>query len=124
MTDRLSRFTPNASGLDRDAILYAAGRRSARGAWAWKALAGLLAASQMVTLVVLWPRPNPVAAVVPPPPAVAPAPEAPAPPPSPPGDVWTAGSWPDELRERPAQSTVEYVQPDPPLSVRSGLRFD
>ena len=51
VTDRLSRFTPHAPGLDRDAILFAAGRRSARGSWVWKAAAGLLALSQAVTLV-------------------------------------------------------------------------
>src|SRR5579885_1926789 len=91
MTDRLSRFTPNAPGLDRDAILFAAGRRAGRGALVWKAAAALLAVSQAITLVALWPaHPAVVNPVSPPPPASAPAPEPPAPPASPPSDVWTA----------------------------------
>ncbi len=57
--ERLSRFTPDGSGLDRDAILYAAGRASARPNRNWMALAGSLAACQLVTLVILWPRPTP-----------------------------------------------------------------
>src|SRR5262245_13822395 len=103
MTDRLSRFTPTAPGLDRDAILFAAGRRSARGSWLWKALAGLLAATQVLTLLALWPRPQPAGTSVSPPAMVAPAAE-PAPPPPPtssPGDVLTAGSRPDVLQDSP-----------------------
>ena len=126
MTDRLSRFTPSAPGLDRDAILFAAGRRSARGSWLWKALAGLFATTQVVTLLALWPRPQPAGTFVGPPPAVAPAaPAEPPPPPgSPPADVWTAGSRPDVVQSPPTLSTVEYVDPGPPLTVRSGIRFD
>ena len=124
MTDRLSRFTPHAPGLDRDALLFAAGQRTARGSWLWKALAGLLATTQVVTLLALWPRPQPAGTFGGPPPAVAPAPEPSLPPVSPPGDVWTAGSRPDVLQSSPALSTVQYVEPDPPLTVRSGLRFD
>ena len=56
VTDSLARFTPSAPGLDRDAILFAAGRRAARGSWVWKALAVTLAVSQLVTLVALWPK--------------------------------------------------------------------
>ena len=126
MTDRLSRFTPNAPGLDRDAILFAAGRRSARGSWLWKALASLFATTQVVTLLVLWPQPQPAGTFVGPPPAVAPVapPAPPAPAESSGPDVWTAGSRPDVLQSPPALSTVQYVEPDPPLTVRSGLRFD
>jgi|SRR5882724_7940231 len=58
--ESLSRFTPGAGGLDRDAILFAAGRASARPNRKWMALAGSLAASQLVTLALLWPRPTPV----------------------------------------------------------------
>src|SRR5688500_20369614 len=105
MTDRLSRFTPSAPGLDRDALLYAAGHRSARGSWLWKALAGLFATTQVITLLMLWPRPQPAGTFVGPPPAVAPAAE-PAPPASPPADVWTAGSRPDVVQSPPALSTV------------------
>ncbi len=56
--DQLSRFTPDGTGLDRDRLLFAAGQRSARrGRW-WSKLAGLLAVSQVLTLVLLWPRPE------------------------------------------------------------------
>ncbi len=57
--ERLSRFTLDGSGLDRDAILYAAGRASARPNRNWMALAGSLAVCQVVTLAILWPRPVP-----------------------------------------------------------------
>jgi hypothetical protein len=62
----LNRFTPNPGGLDRDALLFAAGRASARTSRVWKVAAGALAVSQLLTLMLLWPRPAP--------PAVAPAP--------------------------------------------------
>jgi hypothetical protein len=55
-TQKLSRFTPDASGLDRAALLFAAGRASARPNRPWIALAGTLAAAQVLTLVLLWPR--------------------------------------------------------------------
>jgi hypothetical protein len=57
--ERLSRFTPDGAGLDRDALLFAAGRASARPGRSWMALAGALAASQVLTLVFLWPRTPP-----------------------------------------------------------------
>ncbi len=68
--ERLSRFTPDAGGLDRDALLFAAGRASARPNRRWITLATLLANTQILSLVLLWPRPMPpegrstVAAVV------------------------------------------------------------
>ena len=56
--NRLSRFTPDAAGLDRAAVLFAAGRASARPSRRWMALAGALAISQLFTLgMFLWPRP-------------------------------------------------------------------
>jgi hypothetical protein len=59
--ERLSRFTPDGSGLDRDAILFAAGRASVRPNRAWILATGALAACQLVTLSLLWPRPmNPL----------------------------------------------------------------
>lgn len=58
LAERLSRFTPDGTGLDRDALLFAAGRASVRPRRAWPALAGALAASQLVTLALLWPRPT------------------------------------------------------------------
>jgi hypothetical protein len=54
--ERLSRFTPDAGGLDRDGLLFAAGRASAGRNRPWMALAGMLAATQLASLVLLWPR--------------------------------------------------------------------
>lgn len=59
LAERLSRFTPDGSGLDRDAVLFAAGRASVRPNRRWKALVAVLAASQILTLVSLWPPPTP-----------------------------------------------------------------
>lgn len=56
LAERLSRFTPEAAGLDRDALLFAAGRASVHPGHRWQALAAVLAASQLLTLVWLWPR--------------------------------------------------------------------
>jgi hypothetical protein len=124
VTDSLARFTPSAPGLDRDAILFAVGRRTARGTWVWKAIAGLLAASQTVTLVILWPTPSPLESPLVPAPAVVTPAEPALPPTSSRSDVWTAGSRPDVLQVEPALAAVQYVPPEPPLTVRSGLRFD
>jgi hypothetical protein len=54
--ERLSRFTPDAGGLDRDALLYAAGRASARPNRAWVVLTAALALTQLLSVVLLWPR--------------------------------------------------------------------
>lgn len=59
LAERLSRFTPDAAGLDRDALLFTAGRASVRPNRRWQALAAALAASQLLTLVCLWPRTPP-----------------------------------------------------------------
>jgi hypothetical protein len=56
LAERLSRFTPDGSSLDRDSLLFAAGRASARPSRGWMTLASMLAASQLLTLVCLWPR--------------------------------------------------------------------
>jgi hypothetical protein len=60
LAEILSRFTPNATDLNRDALLFAAGRASVRPRRGWQALAGVLAASQLLTLLCLWPRTPPV----------------------------------------------------------------
>jgi hypothetical protein len=62
--ERLSRFTPHAGGLDRDSLLYAAGRASARNHRVWIALAAALAVTQPLSLILLWPRAVPLAANV------------------------------------------------------------
>ncbi len=59
LAERLSRFTPNATDLNRDALLFAAGRASMRPSRVWPALAGALAVAQLVTLFCLWPRTSP-----------------------------------------------------------------
>jgi hypothetical protein len=56
LPERLGCFTPDASGLDRDALLFDAGRASVRPNRGWRLLAGALAASQLLTLALLWPR--------------------------------------------------------------------
>jgi len=62
--ERLSRFTPDAGGLDRDSLLYAAGRASARPNRRWIALAAALAVIQPLSLLILWPHPAPPARYV------------------------------------------------------------
>jgi hypothetical protein len=57
--ERLSRFTPDAGKLDRDALLFAAGRGSARPNRRWVALAAMLASTQVLSLAFLWARPAP-----------------------------------------------------------------
>jgi hypothetical protein len=63
LIERLCRLTPDGTGLDRDALLFAAGRASVRPNRRWAALAAALGASQLLTLVLLWPRPLPPAPV-------------------------------------------------------------
>jgi hypothetical protein len=53
--ERLSRFTPDTGRLDRDSLLYEAGRKSARPNRVWTLSTSLLALTQVVSLVVLWP---------------------------------------------------------------------
>jgi hypothetical protein len=72
--ERLSRFTPDSGGLDRDALLYAAGHASARPNRAWIALAAVLALSQALTLALLWLHRSPPAAPSVPPSADSPLP--------------------------------------------------
>jgi hypothetical protein len=57
--ERLSRFTPDSGSLDRDAMLFAAGRASARPNRGWIALASVLASSQALSLALLWPSSTP-----------------------------------------------------------------
>jgi hypothetical protein len=76
--ERLSRFTPDAGRLDRDALLFAAGRGSARPNRLWITLTAVLAGTQALSLALLWPHAAPPAggpvqiATAPPSPAVAP----------------------------------------------------
>lgn len=51
LPELLARFTPKEAGLDRDALLFEAGRASVRPSRTWQALAGFLAATQTATLL-------------------------------------------------------------------------
>jgi hypothetical protein len=126
LTERLSRFTPDGGALDRDAVLFAAGRASARPNRRWVALAGALAASQLLTLVLLWPRPvapgvAPVADSTPPAVAQAP-PDDPAPQPAD-GSLASWVLWQQDAgaqTDLPPLRPVADLRPDaPPL--RAGL---
>lgn len=66
VTRDLKAFTP--VGLDRDAVLFAAGKAAGRrwGGWKWLA-AGLLVSNAITLGVLVWPKP-----AVEPPPVVAP----------------------------------------------------
>lgn len=56
LAEHLSRFTPDVACLNRDALLFAAGRASARPNRRWQALVAALALSQVLTLVILRPQ--------------------------------------------------------------------
>jgi hypothetical protein len=59
LAERLSRLTPDGTGLDRDGLLFSAGRLSARPNRPWQALAAALGVAWALTLFFLWPRPEP-----------------------------------------------------------------
>jgi hypothetical protein len=68
VTDTLKTLTPTSP--DRDVLLFAAGRASAKPSPVWKAACGLLATTQVVTLGLWFARPSgPLAASPLPPPA-------------------------------------------------------
>jgi hypothetical protein len=120
--ERLSRFTPDAGGLDRDALLYAAGRASARPNRAWISLAAALACTQPLFLVLLWLHLVPPAAHVPVDIVSVPAPfaavESPAPDLSESTGLWSARHNLSETEAEhipvPAQA-VTFVESGPPL---------
>jgi hypothetical protein len=124
--ERLSRFTPDAGGLNRDALLFAAGRSSARPNRGWKTLATLLASTQAMSLVLLWPHPTPPATSFAVPVAV--ARESPAI-----VDPRTSGAWANpglwsarhsllelETDDRPA-GDITLIDGDPPLRASGPL---
>ena len=120
--ERLSRFTPDAGGLDRDGLLYAAGRASARPNRAWIALTVALALAQPLYLVLLWPHMVAPAAHAPVDVVSLPAPsaivESPAPDASDTVALWSARYSISELEAAkspmPAQA-VTFVESGPPL---------
>jgi hypothetical protein len=114
----LSRFTPNTAELNRDALLFAAGRASVRPSRTWQTLAGVLAVAQVLTLVCLWPR-TPLPATTPTAMPFA-ASESSRPEPAPESDPSAWGA----LRQRMLEKDLDYptpssdqpmVPPDPPL---------
>ena len=120
LAEHLSRFTPDPGDLDRDAVLFAAGRASARPDRRWPALVGALATCQVLTLVLLWPEPVPAPERMPT--AAAPSSTRPEAPRSDPAELWALsrrvlGSGRDDL---PPPTPGEGLTPDgPPL--RAGV---
>ena len=113
MPERLSRFTPDAGSLDRDNLLFEAGRRSVRPSRRWQILAGVLSVAQVLTLLILWPHPQPPVEspnVPPPPPASV---DPPSSLPSAGPELWLLSS---QMREGqlPAPPAGEPLVPDPP----------
>ncbi len=106
--ERLSRFTPDAGRLDRDLLLFAAGRSSVRPNRGWMALASLLAGTQALSLALLRQHPGPPAAGSAVPVAAVPAlPEAVAPEPS--RSLSSRGLW--AARHRLLESEPEDLPP-------------
>jgi hypothetical protein len=120
LTDALVRFTP-VPGFDRDALLFEAGRRSARPSRLLHVGAALLALANVVLLVVAWPRDHEPPALAP---AASPAIEFVIPPASPPADGWTVRSSPDVLASPPPSMDGEFIRVGPPLTARSALVID
>ena len=117
LEDMLSRFTPSPGGLDRDAVLFAAGRASARPGRKWPTLAALLALSQALTLALL------VAGTPPhPEPPARPAPTVPSEPLIPSPEV--VRDWRSAFDETPYSPPAmdDLVPDEPPLHVSS--RYD
>jgi hypothetical protein len=122
--ERLNRFTPDPGGLDRDALLFAAGRSSARPNRSWQAVSALLAGTQALSLTLLLARPAPPRDVLSLPVASRPAPpadlQAPAGPSEANPGIWSARHRFDESEpeDRPAE-TLTLIDSEPPLRVFS-----
>ena len=117
LAERLSRFTPDAAGLDRDTLLFAAGRASARPNRRWQVITGALAVCQLLTLMGLWPR-TPPAPISPPTVAVRPSELGPPLTPRDPSELGvlserllaSEGNWIPPAEEGP------MIAPEPPLN--------
>ncbi|HET6572683.1 MAG TPA: hypothetical protein VFG68_03700 [Fimbriiglobus sp.] len=121
LTDALARFTPTAR-LDRDEVLFRAGRASApNGRW-WKRAAALLVVTQAATLAV-WLRPAAERSPVPVPvvPSALELPPEPAPLPPDSYGAFIRAVRADGLPP-PAPAPNGPSADDPPLSVASGYR--
>jgi hypothetical protein len=117
--ERLIRFTPDAGRLERDALLFAAGRASARPNRGWMTLAALLASTQVLSLVLLWPPAAPPGPGSPAP--VAGAPALPAtverarPQPSADPGLWSARPQLLEAEPEKQPDTGTFIDNGPPL---------
>jgi hypothetical protein len=121
LLETLSRFTPDAGTLDRDALIFAAARASVRPSRGLKIVACLLAGTQALSLVFLWPKSNHpggdvsvnVAAAPVTSPALEPRPGAP---PANNSGVWSARQRLErrDLEDRPAE-TLTLIDSEPPL---------
>ncbi len=109
VTRDLKAFTP--VGLDRDAVLYAAGKAAARrwAVWKWLAL-GLFVSNAVSLSVLFWPQSEPVTV-----PTADPEPSLAGPTTRPPGPSYSAD---DELGPLPA-GPPDLVPDGPQLTVRS-----
>jgi hypothetical protein len=113
LADRLSRLTPDATGLDRGALLFAAGRASVRAPRRWQALVAILAATQLATLGLWLLRPRSTVLGVPA--AVAPA-EPPRYAPAEPSPFAAINrQLLDPDAASPAPSMIDPSPPEPPL---------
>ena len=116
--ESLSRFTPSPGGIDRDAILFAAGRSSARPDRKWPTLAALLALSQILTVGLLL-SPGPL----PPPTTPLPVPIVPSEvaPPAP----TIVRDWRSALDESPVPppGSDDLIPDEPPLRVCAANRL-
>lgn len=113
--DLLSRFTPSPGGLDRDAVLFAAGRASARQSRKWPTLAALLALSQALTVALLLsPGPLPPSTIPPLPVLIVPS-EVEPPTPT------LVRDWRSVLDESPVSppASDDLISDEPPLHVYS-----
>jgi hypothetical protein len=117
--EKLSRFTPDAGALNRDALLFAGGRASARPNRAWIALAAVLAATQVLTVVLWWSQPASTVAQLPL--SANPAPSSSSPTDSPiPDSSDDPGLWSvrHNLLEAPPEDRVrtgKFAETEPPL---------
>jgi hypothetical protein len=116
--DKLTRFTPT-DRLDRDELLFRAGRASAPGRQVWIVLVGILAASQVTTIALWYTQPRPVE-IVPEVPIPADAPSPPRFVPDSYGSLratWDGDRLPDTLNDlvRSEPLTLRTVWSDPAL---------
>jgi hypothetical protein len=117
----LSRFTPSSGRLDPAAVLFAAGRRSARPNRGWVALASVLAGTQALSLALLCLHPTPHVVDLPGPSAQAPAPMSPEPETTEEPDstsLWQARHSlleADPAGRPPSAGTVTTIDSEPPL---------